>query len=107
MSEWISVFDRLPEEEGDYLVTWEVEDTWGNPIRRMAIFWYGEGSNDVFSSEETQPTPHCGWFESKEENAYEREIPCVIAWRELPEVYVKSTDTQLLANCLDGVARTV
>jgi hypothetical protein len=86
MSEWVSVFDRLPEEEGDYLVTWEVENTWGDPIRSVAIFWYGKGINNNWLEEE-YPDPYWNWFKSQYENECGREISCVTAWRELPEPY--------------------
>ena len=61
-AEWIPVSERLPEKDGDYLVTKE------RSLRRLTV--------DIST-----------WFESEEANHGFYEASAVVAWAQLPEPY--------------------
>ena len=80
--EWISVKDRLPSVDGDYLVTikFKVLKNYGIGIMGYAKNLYKVDEYDFHNKKRP------GWYSYDSEYGY-YENNDVVAWMELPEVY--------------------
>lgn len=80
MTKWISVKDRLPDKDGDYLVTRKV---FNKPIVGKSSFAKNLYTVDQFDFHNKR---RAGWYYYDSEYGFGEETD-VIAWQELPEPY--------------------
>ena len=86
MSEWIPVTERLPIQEGEYLVT--VNNIGGRPFRSI-VRW----ANNLYNVDryDFPFAKRKGWYYYDSEWGYCEETD-VIAWMPLPEPYKESEE---------------
>lgn len=91
--EWISCEERLPEEEGNYLVTFGAfaetingeKVIFGDPDGSVAEIGYGCYERDIF----WQPTAF-GWYDLYTATPFDKRA--IIAWKPLPEPWKGADD---------------
>ena len=86
IQEWIDVNERLPEDDGLYLVTIERIDG----VSRLDMLPFAKDLHNV--DEIDFPEHKCGWYDFDSEWGY-YEFTRVIAWMSLPNPY-KSQESE-------------
>lgn len=84
MSEWILTSERLPETDGEYIVSGKMKYEWENDYEYFVDTAFYIPTADIYSSIPNDSVRHWetwnDWYEGQQE--YE-----ILAWRPLPEPY--------------------
>jgi len=82
---WISVKDRLPDKDGSYLVTGRTS----RGTKSLAILRYTKDLSTIDIENYSLPK-EAGWYHYNYSTRAITLIPNVLAWMDLPELYVES-----------------
>ena len=84
-SDWINVKDRLPDKDGKYLVTGRTS----RGTKSIAILHYAKDLSTLDMENYSLPK-QSGWYHYNYSTRAITLIPNVLAWMDLPELYVES-----------------
>ena len=91
MSNWIKCSDRLPDHDGEYLIT---KLLLGEPKPSVCCFSKDLYGLDEYSFYKYHHKRKSGWYDYDSEYGF-YEISDVIAWQPLPEAYKETEDEDL------------